>query len=194
MRRIIEDLSDALKSELEASVGREPYVDDRLDGGDFIDPSIAEKLCKSACMVLVFTPMYFDEARPYCTREFKAMVKLEETRLQALEASERQHSLIIPVVFRGLNSLPTEIKSGRICYDFSSFSLADRRLSRHPRYAPEIRRIADYITARYTALSRLDDPCRDCTSFSLPTEQEILGWLRGVVRPSSPFPMRGANS
>lgn len=194
-KRIIGDLTDALKNELEVTVGREPFVDvERLRGGDFIDPSIAEKLCKSACMVMVFTPVYFDESRPYCTREFQAMVRLETIRLNALAASERQHGLIIPIAFRGFDSIPDGIRRSRLCYDFSSFSLVDRKMSRHPRYAPEIRKIADYIAARYNALKALtEDPCRDCNAFALPTEAEIIDWLRSVARPPSAFPMREAN-
>ena len=58
--RIINDLTEALASELEAWLEEEMYVDrERLKGGDFYNEALAKALCESVCMIMIFTPTYF---------------------------------------------------------------------------------------------------------------------------------------
>jgi hypothetical protein len=45
--------------------------------GDIIDPSIAEELRSSACMIVLFTGKYFSKAKSYCAREYLAMTRPE---------------------------------------------------------------------------------------------------------------------
>lgn len=84
-RRIIRDLFEALSEELELHVGEKIFLDEeRLRGGFLYNEVIAEALCMSACMVLVYTPTYFDLEHSYCAREFRAMEALEEYRLNKI--------------------------------------------------------------------------------------------------------------
>jgi len=62
-------------------------------------------------MVLVFTPLYFDTKHHYCALEYQGMKDLEQQRLGKIEDFSNK-GLILPVVFRGEDCLPDEIKTG----------------------------------------------------------------------------------
>ena len=141
LRRILEDLYEALSGELEFWLDEEVYLDrNRLKGGDFYNEALARALCQSVCMIMFFTPRYFDRQNTYCAREYKAMEKLEETRLKAADSPlAKHHGLIIPIIIRGSHCLPEEIKKRRQCYNFDDFVLSDKTMSEHPKYAEKIR-------------------------------------------------------
>ena len=78
--RILTDLSTALSNELGLLRNEGVFVDrERLQGGMFYNEALARALCESACMVMIFTPTYFDTAHTFCAREYKAMEELEGT-------------------------------------------------------------------------------------------------------------------
>jgi TIR domain len=133
--RIINDLYDALESELETWLDEKVYLDrERLKGGDFYNEALAKALCESVCMIMIFTPTYFSADHTFCTREYKAMEKLEEQRFQALgERVDKRRGLIIPIVFRGEDYLPKEIKDRRLYYNFDKFLNERRRNLSSPR-------------------------------------------------------------
>ncbi len=147
----------------------------------FYNEALASALCESACMVIVFTPIYFSVNHTYCAREYKAMEALEDERLKLLgNAMDKQNGLIIPVIFRGAESLPTDLKNRRQFYCFDQFLLSDAKLSENPQYATKIKEMAQYIAGRFEALNSLPgDPCGLCKDFALPTEEGILSWLEG---------------
>jgi hypothetical protein len=191
--RIVNDLSTALANELELYIGTEVYVDrERLKGGDFYNEELARALCQSICMIMVFTPRYFDLHSTYCAREFKAMEKLEEERLRVLERlTGKRVGLIIPIVFRGADSLSSEIKAHRHYYDFGDFLLCDTEISKHPNYARKIKQLAKTIFDIYQIFSLLsEDPCSGCEDFVLPAESEVTQWLRAICTPVLPLPSR----
>jgi len=195
VERIINDLSDALSSEIELWMREQVYVDrERLRGGDHYNEDLAAALCQSVCMIVVFTPRYFDKKSTFCAREYRAMESLEEQRLKLLpHAEDRRRGLIIPIVFRGSEYLPDEIRNRRQYYDFGDFLLSDEQISKHPSYAGKIREIAEYIKARHEAFRRVQsDPCTSCDSFSLPSDEDIRVWLDDVCSaPATQFVMRG---
>jgi len=187
--RIVNDLSTALANELELYMGPEVYVDrERLKGGDLYNKELARALCQSICMIMVFTPSYFDLHNTFCAREFKAMEKLEEERERR---TGKRVGLIIPIVFRGADSLPSEIKAHRHYYDFGDFLLCDTEISKHPNYARKIKEIAKTIFDIYQIFSRLsEDPCSGCDDFVLPAESEVAQWLSAICTPVLPLPSR----
>jgi len=191
--RFVTDLHRGLCNELEAQLGRgiDVFFDqERLKGGYFFNEVIAEELCQSACLVLVYTPSYFDVEHAYCAREYRGMLKLEEQRLALLKDDiKRTHGLIVPVVFRGDKYLPAEIGSVRHSYNFDQFSLSDRCMSKHKKYAPVLTEIADYIAERYRDLSP-QLTAVDCTQFTLPSVDDIKPWLVNVTAPPMPLPGR----
>jgi len=188
----VSQLYTGLCCEIEAQLGREVGVfldEDRLQGGDLFNEAIAEHLCRSSCMVMVYTPSYFDLCHTYCAREYKAMVQLEEARLRLLgDGRDRTRGLIIPVIFRGKSSLPPEIRDVRQCYDFADFLLTGRKLHKHSKYAGALKVMAEYISERHRAISEVVND--DCREFRLPPDEEIMPWLRRVVPGPVPLPGR----
>jgi len=192
-QRIVNELYNALSGELELMTDKEVYLDrERLEVGYLYNEALARALCESACMIVVFTQTYFNRAHTYCSREYKAMEKLEEERLELLgNPSDQIYGLIIPIVFRGEDYLPPDIKERRKYVKFDNFLLSDDEMGRHPRFAPEIKRIAEYIAARCQAFDALpEDPCSNCSEFTLPTEKDIRKWLEGITEPRQPLPGR----
>lgn len=189
----VDDLGEALGTELERWVrGKGLFIyKKKLHGGDFIDEIIQSALCKSLCMIIIYTPSYFDKDNTYCAREFKAMEALEEQRLSHISSSEEsKHGLIIPIIFRGAEHFPEEIKNKRHYVDFSNYYACYKKLSKHPKYAKEITNIAEYIFNLY---KNLDDECifKDCDKFKLPSQAEIIPWLEEKACPrAQKFPGR----
>lgn len=195
--RIVNELHDALRDQLQLRVttpGDIIAIDrDRLKGGMFYNPALASALCESACMVVVFTPTYFDPKNTYCAREYKAMELLECERLKSVgKEDDRFNGLIIPIVFCGWKRLPKEIKNRRQSYRFDKFRTYNKHLGKISLYSEQIIEIAEYIADRYDQLNHLgSDPCASCDTFALPDEVEIRPWLETIVSPPMPFPLRG---
>lgn len=196
MKEFTADFCTALCSELEPMLdGGGVYLDnERLRGGDFYNDALTRNLYESATMVMLYTPTYFHQEHTYCAREYKAMEALERERLSRLGlVSDTNHGLIIPVVLRGLKHLPEEIRRSRKCYDFESFQLGGRRLSRHPRFAPAIREIATYVYDRYRELRELpEEAFSGGDRFSLPDDCEIGPFLQVAAGFKMPFPGGGS--
>jgi hypothetical protein len=189
-QRFIREFHDALSSELELLRDEEVYVDwERLEGGDFYNEALARALYESACLVAVYQANYFDLKHSFCAREYRAMCELETERLDLLPRPEdRNHSLIIPVILRGENSVPSEITSRRQYHDFSKFMLVDEELARHPLYAPKIREISQYIHERCCLLENAAIREDGGDTFRLPDQDAIKPWLERITPPQAPFP------
>src|SRR5215510_8791933 len=72
VRTFIEELKKALKRHLDAYLDEGVYIDEeRLRGGDLYNEKLAEAICQSVCMIVVYMPKY--ERHPYCLREYAAM-------------------------------------------------------------------------------------------------------------------------
>ncbi|MCL4273068.1 MAG: hypothetical protein KJZ77_04295 [Anaerolineales bacterium] len=164
----------------------------RLNGGDFFNRELALALCESACMVMIYTPTYFDKDKTYCAREYKAMEILETRRLEQLGYERNyQHGLIIPVVYRGIDIFPTYVSGVRNYYKFDRFHVYGKSYLRNNTYQDSIRQIAKYIFERCNELNALDlDPCDICGSFELPSSEDVHGWLLPLLPPSPVFPGR----
>jgi hypothetical protein len=172
------------------------YLDEgRLQPGNLYNEALATALCQSVCMVMLFTPTYFDSIHRYCAREYHGMLALERHRLAFLEEEHRQNGLIIPIVIRGEDYLPSEISNRRSYRNFEKFLRGHRDMSRHPDYSTAIRDLAEYITARHAIMRPMgEEICKGCDTFSLPHGEELDDWLQTVS--SVPFPgrkLRGSN-
>ena len=194
-RSFIEGFYTALSGELEMLLDQEVYLDrDRLKGGYLFNEALAEALCQSACMIMIFTPRYFSKEYSYCAREYQAMVTLEKERLELLRPTNgKKEGFIIPVVLRNADSLPAEIKGERHFHDFSRFSLSDRKMSRNSTYTPQFKEIAQYVADRCNSLRAVSDQLTtDCQEFSFPSEDDIGDWIDQVTDTQPPaFPGRG---
>jgi hypothetical protein len=188
----VDDLYRVLHNEVVYYLSNEsPYLDTyRLQGGNFFNHALATALCESVCMVVLYIPPYFDERYSYCAREFKAMERLERERLNLLGLQfDKSNGLIIPIICRGWDAFPQEIKNARHCYNFEPYLMEKSRISRHPKGVMELKQIAKYIYDRYKELKALNpDPCLGCQDFSFPEEAEVLNRLQQVQAFKIPFP------
>jgi TIR domain len=192
-QRFMEEFHHALSDELELLRSQRVFVDkDRLQGGDFYNEALARSVYESATQIVVYQPDYFDVLHPYCAREYRAMRSLEIERLALLrDSGDGQHGLIIPVVLRGVERIPAELKGLRQHEDFSRFMLMDVELNKHPEYAPRIRRIAEYIDARCNALEAADIAFLAAGEFQFPDEEATLDWIRELGLSKIGFPGAG---
>jgi hypothetical protein len=185
MSRFVEQLHEALASELDVLTDLEIYRDRlRLQGGDFYNTALARSLCESVCMVMVFTPTYFNPVHPYCAREFAAMCSLERVRLRDAD----EHGLIIPVVLRGFDDLPHSIQANRQVYRFEQYSVSSPRLIRNKKFDADIRRMAEYIAAR---VREFRDDAFDCGEFQMPGENDVADLVVTMASRPAAFPGRG---
>jgi hypothetical protein len=193
VKSFIAKLREALIDYLDPYLSSDQLVfldEDRLKGGDLLDAKLAVELCNSACMILVFSPRYFDRTHPYCAREYRAMEKLEEERLARI-SNRPASGLIIPVIFRGDPAELPQLLKRRLYWDFSSYTLVDPEIANNREYASKIAKIAESI---YQIHRKLDacrpHPCANCDQYELPSEQEIGAWLETVLSPPQPLPGR----
>jgi hypothetical protein len=165
------------------------YVDTkRLRPGDYLDDELAEQLCRSTCMVLLFTPEYFDLEYPYCAREYAGMRRIEDARRDAMPIALRNKGLVIPVVVRGEKHVPDELKP-RLCASLDDVLLIASDV-RKKAVVKRVRDVAEAVFERVTAMRQAGASLtRDCGQFRFPTMQEIDPWLRTVAPPplSSPI-------
>lgn len=191
----IRELENALKSYIEPLLDKKVYVDYKdLQAGDFLDRGLAQALCKSVCMIMVFTPKYFSSEHLYCTREFLAMETLEKKRFEiaGITPDQQQHSFIIPIALRRPDCMPLKIKRKRLYCDFSKYTLVEPNISRNPNYVQKIDEIADYIYERHQEFCQYNDQ-HDYDNFPFPTEADALAWLNDTMKlplPNPPFPGR----
>jgi hypothetical protein len=140
----------------------------------------AKELCESACMIMVYTYRYFDVSDPVCAQEYQAMSQLEQTRLQKLGLTRnKDNSLIISIVLRGMNKFPVDINDSRPVYDFSKYYMVSRSERRKRRdYLSNIAEIASHIVACCLTIEQnIDDPCGSCINFELPAVQDVHNLL-----------------
>ena len=168
IKRFVSELKSALTDYLDTYLDVDIYTDDRLVPGYHYNEALAQEICGSLCMIVVYIPKY--ERHEYCRREFAGMERLQETRFQLLGSGrDPKYGLIIPVILEGIESLPPQIKAGRHYGDFSAFSPTKPELKRIPEFEPALRKIARYINALYTEFERFGDQvCDGCDRFQLP--------------------------
>ena len=183
--RLITDLYNALTDEVGQYLEEAVYLDEQfLNGGQYVDKTIARALCESVCLIVVFTPRYLSSSHPYCARELCAMRHIEKRRFEALKLpEEKTNGLIITIVYRGMEELPDELKD-RLCHNFEAFDERQPKLRKNEKYYPQIREIAKYIHDRYKSLNGLsEDPCGNCADFELPRaeSEEVKTLLRDSI-------------
>jgi TIR domain-containing protein len=178
---VVDAFHDKLEREL-GMRGLQVYRDNRNDAGTLYNSLIATTLCESVCMVMMYWPEYFSLEHPYCTREYLAMVRLEEKRRAMLPDAERNFGLIIPVMIRfWRDDLPDDLKN-RHHEDFTALSLSPH-MRKSVQFARRVHRIAEYIQGRCRAFNAVaHDPCAGRRDFALPSDDEARGWLARIPR------------
>lgn len=177
---LVQKIVEALKKEIGAQIRKEIWLDaDFLQAGQLLDDEIGSKLCKSACMILFYTPLYFDTEHIYCARELKAMQLLEEQRLKLLK--EKTNGLIIPIILRGEKKYP--LGKRWKYYSFTDIEMNDPIEQIPIKYAREIRSIAEYIIDRCAELDEvLASNPYDCSQYFLPSAEEAKEFVETVLK------------
>jgi hypothetical protein len=168
------------------------YIDEkRLKPGDYLDAELASQMCRSTCMVLLFTPEYFDIEHPYCAREYQGMRRLETARRQLLPAEYQTKDLVIPVVVRGESRVPDELRP-TLCASLDDVLLSATDV-KTKRVVKRVRKVADAVFERIDAMRHAkSDFAQDCGKFTFPTAAEIEPWLRNVAPPPLRSPIQAA--
>jgi hypothetical protein len=177
---LVTGLYKSLKNELDPLVGPNRVYRDETGGmapGSLLVPNLSRDICESACMVVVYGPDYFSRDNPWCAREFKAMLDLEQARLQRLAAEQRLNGFLVIIVFRGPDSLPKAFLTNRVVSRFDKYALFQPEITKHPDLYPEVMKIAAFVAERFNTLRALGDPCADCPAYQMPSVDEALAWL-----------------
>ncbi len=163
----------------------------RLYKEGFDHNDLPRKLCRSVCMIIIFTPAYFDSIS--CALEYKAMESLEKRRLTLLgDSLDKNQRLIIPLVVRGRKSFPediTQLEIGRK-NDFQNYSPGKKVLKRKQTYADQIREIAEYVVDHCRRFKDVPAAFSDCQNYMFPTEEEIRDWQQKIKSSPQRFPTR----
>ena len=206
IREFIDQLKAALENRLGLlGINLGVFVDtERLKPSYSVNPGLAEAICKSLTMVVVYNSNYFDWNHRFCAKEFCAMLELEKARLRA-EHIPKKHNLIIPVLLKysDRSDIPSEILERNPCnlgHIFSNPEEYDKILARqkkynrkgqwfptpmelHPRSLEEIDKIAGIISDTYKILTpQGKELCADCGCFDFPGDDVIDELLKKTVR------------
>ncbi|MDS4059807.1 MAG: toll/interleukin-1 receptor domain-containing protein [Candidatus Contendobacter sp.] len=155
------------------------FDEEGLKVGDQFNQELAYQLCRSACMVMFFSPLHFDVYHPYCALEYKAMLELEQRRLGHVVDDLRNKGLIFPVVFRGLDCLPVEIKDQRN-YENLDHIIVESDFEQRD-CQQRLNELAKQIFRRYMALHQAGVFANnDCVQFCFPAKAAVMPWLERI--------------
>jgi len=161
-----EEFVKAFKERLESrlTIGLSAYWDDGLRSAPGVKyPSeLAQRLCRSVCMIAILVPEYFESS--WCLAEWKAMERLEEERT----ANTSSISFIIPILYRGDRTKAEEFCGPRGCTDFTNIYKPATQLN-----TIDSRRIFEDIGRQVSSLARIKSPT-DCSKFIIYDGEEVI--------------------
>jgi hypothetical protein len=176
----VDDFVEGLKKEIYSQTRKQVWFDKFMKGGYRIDDEIGPDICKSVCMIVLYTPLYFDTEHTYCARELKAMEDLEEQRLKLLK--DRGKGLIIPVVLRGEKKFPIALREKRLYYVFSDIEFNNPADKIREKYSKEIKEMAEYILDRCDLLDEASKAApHDCDAYFLPSKDDAKKFVETVL-------------
>ena len=125
----VDKFVNRLKEELQdrfAPFVSDPIVTDHdFPTGANFNKAIAQKICESACLLVVYMPVY--QRKTFCIQEYTAMERLEVERYQKLQQDlSAQFGMILPLVYTGEESkIPKWISQKRNYKNISQFTIVD---------------------------------------------------------------------
>lgn len=203
IKEFIDELALALKNRLGIlGFEKKVFVDrERLKHSHSVNPGLADAICRSVCMIVVYNNNYFDKNHPFCAKEYCAMVELEKERLGA-KNYPKKINLIIPIVLRHPENIPAEIINRNPC-DFSKiytdpeehYRILNRKKKMRNQsyleiaYPKEIEEIAAIIVDVYNLLTlQNEEMCSNCEQFDFPNEAVVSKFLeKTAYRPVFPI-------
>src|SRR5215471_19148013 len=178
--RFVTAFRDRLRTELCMLVPRASvyFDEERIHPGYTVDNNLASHLCRSATLVMFFTPAYFDVEHYYCALEYKAMCDLEAQRRIAWPSNFADRRLIFPVVFRAEQELPDEVRNAckPLLLPRDLYSPTDFKRKRNCQEL--VRQLATEIFERYKLLRQHGEGnAHDCSRYAFPKVTAIQPWL-----------------
>ena len=177
--KFVRAFRDSLKEELENHFwkfkGLEgPFLDDsRMIGAPYLESTIAEAICNSVCMIVIYLPSYFNEDYPYCAREFRAMQLIDAKRRKLLPPNAHMDSLIIPVFFRDKERFKKLNLVTNDKYDFQKLSLLNN-MQKNQLYKTKLIELCEEIYRRYEVFNQNKVyPWSNCDQQQLPSVQDV---------------------
>jgi hypothetical protein len=156
----------AFKERLESrlTIGLSAYWDQRLRSAPGVKyPSeLAQRLCRSVCMIAILVPEYFESS--WCLAEWKAMERLEQERT----ANSSSISFIIPILFRGDRAKAEEFCGHHGCTDFTNIYRPAIQLN-----TKDSRRTFEDIARQVSTLAKIKSPT-DCSKFLIHNGEEVI--------------------
>jgi hypothetical protein len=166
------------------------YFDDkRLVPGYQYDEKLAEAICRSACMVIVYWPSYLES--DYCKKEIEAMLDIEERRRQFLGAELHGCRLFIPVILRGkFEELPERVIRDCQYLDYKAQATKpDFNIGDDDKTSDELYRIAEYIKSLCDKMKSASDALfGKCQQYGFPAPPPQA---TDAIRPAPPQPFPG---
>lgn len=176
VQQFVTDLKKVLADHVATWLDKGIYLDEeRLGPGTNIREGIAQAICQSVCMIVVYSPRY--EKHAYCLREYAAMEQVEARRRALIKSPElRAQSMIIPVIFRGKDYLPPKFQNIKYL-DFENYVTPRTDMWKNNKYVKELARTAKEIYDLFLAIEESNaDVCSDCDHFTLPPEDQVKPW------------------
>jgi hypothetical protein len=185
-----------LKEELEDRLG--PFVPnvvvktdhDFLTGADF-NKAIAQWICRSACLLVVYMPVY--QRKTFCLQEYTAMERLEVERYKALQQDlSAQFGMIVPLVYTGEeHNIPTWISKKRNYKNIREHTVAGpQNVFKQKDFKAWLGTIAQMIHNLQTTFDASPaNPCLACNTYALPAgdDPEVAAKLNIPVAPTESF-------
>ncbi len=166
--QIVDALADELSMLLDDYPALPIFKDDRsIEVGDKVDPAIAQALCQSVCMLVIYTPNYLSEEKPYCASELEGMIRLEKERIAKLVGVDEKTGFLITVILRGDRGELPQLLKERQNEDFSAFALHTSEIRRNKKFSPQIQQIAKKIKSHCSLFDKKQDWCGGCKDFKL---------------------------
>ena len=167
------------------------FDEKRLVPGYNYDQQLAQAICRSACMVIVYWPSYLES--DYCRKEIQAMLDVEKKRRHILGSGLQGYRLFIPVILRGnYNELPSEITENCQYLDYKAQATQPNvNIGDDQDTSEKLYEVAEYIKSLCDKMKEYKDElfgeCQDF-AFPLPPFSEASDPIQPP--PQQPFPGR----
>ena len=168
----------------------EVYFDkERLVPGYQYNDRLADAICRSACMVIVYWPAYLES--DYCKKEMAAMLEIEEKRRVLLGSALHGCRLFIPVILRGhFEELPNAVRNGCQYLNYRAQSTRpDFNIGDDEKMSAELFRVAEYIKSLCDKMKTARDALfGGCGEYGFPKSPSQT---HGPIDPAPPQPFPG---
>lgn len=149
-------------------------TDHDFETGANFNRAIAQSICESACLLVVYMPVY--QRKTFCLQEYTAMERLQAERYTALQNDlSAQFGMILPLVYTGQEDKIPDWISGRINYkNISKFTISDPVMVFDQQDFKEwMVRIANLVDSLYNVFQGTStNPCRTRSTYALPAETD----------------------